>query len=332
MPGTQMRLRPADTHAYLFVPVIRINDSRHRRGSLSSAARGQFADSPRAHGAACPTRRWTAPARFAVTASSAPRSRSSGPRWRCGSYAPSKSSSGPQALDSPTSPPTGGRPATWSVSRSWRSCCRPRPADRLSRRLAPRDPHGRALAHPPGDSWAVSLTTRLPSHPNRGASTRAAARRAPRDRSARAPAAPNPSDTKRGHATGGAPQTGAGGASDGAAVDAASDETVGRHLDTESDETGGPRLDTEDLECADLDDGGWADYDNAGKRVVPVLRVSTSLDALRDGLQRAGITDSGESLSAATVRRLACDAEIIPTAAQWQGSCHRCGATHPARQ
>ncbi len=140
-----------------------------------------------------------------------------------------------------------------------------------------------------------------------------------------------PSNTKRGHATGGAPQTGAGEASDGTAVDAASDETVGRHLDTgsderasthldtENDETGGRHLDTEDLECADLDDVGWADYDNEGKRVVPVLRVSTSLDALRDGLQRAGITDSGQSLSAATVRRLACDAEIIPTVLNGKG-------------
>ena len=68
-----------------------------------------------------------------------------------------------------------------------------------------------------------------------------------------------------------------------------------------------------DLDGSNLDDGGWADFDDEGKRVLPVLRVSTSLDALLEGLHRAGITDSGESLSAATVRRMACDAEIIPT-------------------
>ena len=66
-------------------------------------------------------------------------------------------------------------------------------------------------------------------------------------------------------------------------------------------------------------DGGWADYDDEGKRVLPVLRVSTSLDALLEGLHRAGITDSGESLSAATLRRMACDAEIIPTVLNSEG-------------
>ena len=67
------------------------------------------------------------------------------------------------------------------------------------------------------------------------------------------------------------------------------------------------------------DEGEWADFDDGGKRVLPVLRVSTSLDALRDGLHRAGITDSGETLSAATLRRLACDAEIIPTVLNTKG-------------
>ena len=67
------------------------------------------------------------------------------------------------------------------------------------------------------------------------------------------------------------------------------------------------------------DEGAWADFDDHGKRVVPVLRVSTSLDALRDGLHRAGITDSGENLSAATLRRMACDAEIIPTVLNSKG-------------
>ena len=74
-----------------------------------------------------------------------------------------------------------------------------------------------------------------------------------------------------------------------------------------------------DLGGRDLDDGGWADYDDEGKRVLPVLRVSTSLDALLEGLHRAGMTDSGESLSAATVRRMACDAEIIPTVLNSKG-------------
>ena len=67
------------------------------------------------------------------------------------------------------------------------------------------------------------------------------------------------------------------------------------------------------------DEGEWADFDDDGKRVLPVLRVSTSLDALRDGLHRAGITDSGENLSAATLRRMACDAEIIPTVLNSKG-------------
>ena len=74
-----------------------------------------------------------------------------------------------------------------------------------------------------------------------------------------------------------------------------------------------------DSDGGDVDDVEWVDYDNEGKRVVPVLRVSTSLDALRDGLHCAGITDSGESLSAATVRRMACDAEIIPTVLNSKG-------------
>ena len=74
-----------------------------------------------------------------------------------------------------------------------------------------------------------------------------------------------------------------------------------------------------DLDGSNLEDGGWADFDDEGKRVLPVLRVSTSLDALLDGLHRAGITDSGESLSAATVRRMACDAEIIPTVLNSKG-------------
>ena len=76
---------------------------------------------------------------------------------------------------------------------------------------------------------------------------------------------------------------------------------------------------------ADVDAELWADFNNHGKRVVPVLRVSTSLEALRDGLHQAnllnhnqdgvtsGVTDSGEWLPVGTLRRLACDAEIIPT-------------------
>ena len=86
------------------------------------------------------------------------------------------------------------------------------------------------------------------------------------------------------------------------------------------------------------DEGQWADFDDSGKRVVPVLRVSTSLDALHSGLRRAGVTDSGENLSAATLRRLACDAEIIPTvlngkdaSSTWAGapggSARRCAAS-----
>ena len=100
----------------------------------------------------------------------------------------------------------------------------------------------------------------------------------------------------------------------GASVTVANDreDTCGEDLDGRGPEGG-------DLDGSDLDDGGWADFDDAGKRVLPVLRVSTSLDALLEGLHRAGITDSGESLSAATVRRMACDAEIIPTVLNSKG-------------
>ena len=80
------------------------------------------------------------------------------------------------------------------------------------------------------------------------------------------------------------------------------------------------------------DEGQWADFDDSGKRVVPVLRVSTSLDALHSGLRRAGVTDSGENLSAAALRRLACDAEIIPTVLNGKGPRHRRGPAHPAGQ
>ena len=56
---------------------------------------------------------------------------------------------------------------------------------------------------------------------------------------------------------------------------------------------------------------GVGDYRWRG-RPLPLLRISTSLDDLKDGLHRAGITDSGDHLSAQTLRRLACDAQIIP--------------------
>ena len=100
----------------------------------------------------------------------------------------------------------------------------------------------------------------------------------------------------------------------GASVTVASDreDTCGEDLDGRGPEGG-------NLDGSDLDDGGWADFDDEGKRVLPVLRVSTSLDALLEGLHDAGITDSGESLSAATVRRMACDAEIIPTVLNSKG-------------
>ena len=89
---------------------------------------------------------------------------------------------------------------------------------------------------------------------------------------------------------------------------------------SDREDTCGKDLDSEDLDGDSLDDDvDWADFDDRGKRVVPVLRVSTSLDALRSGLHRAGVTDSGENLSAATLRRLACDAEIIPTVLNGKG-------------
>ena len=89
---------------------------------------------------------------------------------------------------------------------------------------------------------------------------------------------------------------------------------------SDREDTCGKDLDSEDLDGDSLDDDvDWADFDDRGKRVLPVLRVSTSLDALRSGLHRAGVTDSGENLSAATLRRLACDAEIIPTVLNGKG-------------
>ena len=131
-----------------------------------------------------------------------------------------------------------------------------------------------------------------------------------------------PSDAERGQAAGGAAQLQAAETSDCAIVDAENHD-----LDDGDSHCGD--LDNEDSQCGDLDDGdrdhgdaddgGWADFDDEGKRVLPVLRVSTSLDALLDGLHRAGITDSGESLSAATVRRMACDAEVIPTVLNSKG-------------
>ena len=96
----------------------------------------------------------------------------------------------------------------------------------------------------------------------------------------------------------------------GASVTVASDQEDTCDEDLDSEELDGDSLD---------DDVDWADFDDRGKRVVPVLRVSTSLDALRSGLHRAGVTDSGENLSAATLRRLACDAEIIPTVLNGKG-------------
>lgn len=91
--------------------------------------------------------------------------------------------------------------------------------------------------------------------------------------------------------------------------------------------TGAPDSDTHrnvDLGCCDDvgavdDEAEWTDFDDDGKRVLPVLRVSTSLDALLSGLHDAGVTDSGEHLSAATLRRMACDAEIIPTVLNGKG-------------
>ena len=47
-------------------------------------------------------------------------------------------------------------------------------------------------------------------------------------------------------------------------------------------------------------------------RALPLLRVSTSLQDLTHGLNNAGVTDSGEHLAVQTLRRLACDAQIIP--------------------
>ena len=54
-------------------------------------------------------------------------------------------------------------------------------------------------------------------------------------------------------------------------------------------------------------------------RVTPTLQVNTSYDALRSQLDRAGVTASGQQFSAETLRRLACDAEIIPAVLNSRG-------------
>ena len=42
------------------------------------------------------------------------------------------------------------------------------------------------------------------------------------------------------------------------------------------------------------------------------VMVTVPLDTLREGIRGGGVTDTGEVLSPATVRRIACDAGIIP--------------------
>ena len=48
------------------------------------------------------------------------------------------------------------------------------------------------------------------------------------------------------------------------------------------------------------------------------LVVTMTLEALLDSLRGAGLTDTDEVLSAGTVRRLACEAQIIPMASTWR--------------
>ena len=77
--------------------------------------------------------------------------------------------------------------------------------------------------------------------------------------------------------------------------------------------------------------GGFEGY-RWRNRPLPVLRVSTSLQNLKNGLYRAGVTDTGDHLSAETLRRLACDAQIIPIVPQLQITGHRRRTTHPRDQ
>jgi hypothetical protein len=55
-----------------------------------------------------------------------------------------------------------------------------------------------------------------------------------------------------------------------------------------------------------------SDGGNGAGRTYVHLNVTTTLDALRDAVTGAGVLDSGGTLSAAELRRLACDAGITP--------------------
>ena len=60
----------------------------------------------------------------------------------------------------------------------------------------------------------------------------------------------------------------------------------------------------------------------------PRLTVTTSLDALRGQIDWATLTDDGTELSPAVIRRLACDADIIPVALGTKGEVLDVGRTH----
>ena len=52
---------------------------------------------------------------------------------------------------------------------------------------------------------------------------------------------------------------------------------------------------------------------------VPLLRISASLEAVRGQVDEMGITDTGEELALETLRRLACDASILPAFMDYKG-------------
>src|SRR5919112_6357481 len=60
----------------------------------------------------------------------------------------------------------------------------------------------------------------------------------------------------------------------------------------------------------------------------PRLTVTTSLDALRGAIDWATVTDDGTELSPAVIRRLACDADVIPVALGTRGEVLDVGRTH----
>ena len=91
------------------------------------------------------------------------------------------------------------------------------------------------------------------------------------------------------------------------AHNADSASTVERNTDTANNPANGSHNDANTTPTGGFGGYRWRD------QALPVMRISTSLENLQSLLHDAGVTDTGENLSAETLRRLACDAQIIPT-------------------